>query len=80
MKKRLSFKCWNCERKYSLFKEITPEQELMVACPFCNQEAIVKLEPYKRAKISVLRGKDEEGPPAGYEYQFPDVIPTRKPE
>ena len=54
MEKRLVFRCWNCGRKYSLFKEITNQQELIVACPFCNKEAVVKLEIHR--KKSVLKG------------------------
>ena len=80
MKKRLAFKCWNCKRKYTLFKEITDEQTLIVPCPFCNEEAIVKLEPYKRDVKSVLKGEADEDQSIGYEYDFPEVIPTQKPE
>jgi DNA-directed RNA polymerase subunit RPC12/RpoP len=80
MKKRFYFKCWNCKRKYSLFKEITSQQELIVPCPFCNEEAVVKLEPYKKEKKSVLKGDAGGGQAIGYEYQFPEVIPTQKPE
>ena len=78
MEKRLVFRCWNCGRKYSLFKEITNQQELIVACPFCNKEAVVKLEIHR--KKSVLKGVADGEQALGYEYQFPDVIPTEKPE
>lgn len=78
MKKRFAFKCWNCKRKYTLFKEITDEQELIVPCPYCNEEAIVKLDPYKKKKKTVMRGNDDQE--IGYEYDFPEIIPTQKPE
>ena len=41
MKKRLKFKCWHCERTYSLFREITDEQKITIACPYCNKEGVV---------------------------------------
>ena len=78
MGKRLSFKCWNCKRTYSLFKEITNQQELIVPCPFCNKEAVVKLEIHR--KKTVMRGTAATEQAMGYEYEFPDVIPTQQPE
>ena len=80
MEKRFAFKCWNCRRDYTLFKEITDEQELIVPCPFCNAEAVVKLEPYKKKKKTVMRGAGDGEQSIGYEYDFPEVIPTQKPE
>jgi DNA-directed RNA polymerase subunit RPC12/RpoP len=80
MEKRLPFKCWNCNRKYTLFKEITKEQELIVQCPYCEAEAVAKLKPYERKTKTVLRGDDEDEHSVGYEYEFPEVIPTEKPE
>jgi DNA-directed RNA polymerase subunit RPC12/RpoP len=80
MGKRYKFKCWNCERIYSLFKEITGEQELIIACPFCNEEAVVKLDPYKHEKKPVMRIKGEGEQSVGFVYRFPAVIPTSKPE
>jgi DNA-directed RNA polymerase subunit RPC12/RpoP len=80
MEKRFAFKCWNCKRKYTLFKGITNQQELIVPCPFCNAEGVVKLEPYKKEKKTVLKGDGDGDQSIGYEYQFPEVIPTQKPE
>ena len=76
MEKRFAFKCWKCERKYTLFKSITKEQELIVQCPFCDSEAVVKLEPFKKKKMTVRRGDDDQS--IGYEYDFPEVIPTEE--
>ena len=75
MEKRLTFRCWNCGRKYSLFKEITDRRELIVACPFCNKETVVKLEPYRMK--TVFRGGGGSDQAVDYEYQPPDVIPTQ---
>lgn len=62
-----------------MFKEITSQQELIVPCPYCKAEAVVKLEPYRQEKKSILRGDAEGDQAIGYEYHFPEVIPTRKP-
>ncbi len=80
MKKRFTFKCWNCKRKYTLFKEITDQQVLIVPCPFCDEEAVVKLDPFKKEIKPVLKRETDGDQSVGYEYQFPEVIPTQKPE
>jgi DNA-directed RNA polymerase subunit RPC12/RpoP len=77
MGQRLEFRCWNCGRKYSLYKEITNEQELSAPCPFCNKEAVVKLAEHP--KKVVVRGTGAEQTVA-HEYQFPAVIPTQRPD
>ena len=79
-KNRFDFKCWNCKRTYSLYKEITNQQKLIVPCPYCNEEAEVTLETYRKEIKSIYKGlSDGEQQPQEYEYQFPDVIPTHKP-
>ncbi len=81
MRKRLAFQCWNCHRTYTLMKEITKEQELIVACPFCKAEAVVKLEPFIKPRKTVLRGDaDGQAETLGYEYDFPKIINTQQPE
>ncbi|HQV71299.1 MAG TPA: hypothetical protein PL141_15615 [Thermoflexales bacterium] len=72
--KRYTFKCWKCGREYSLFKEITDKQALIIQCPFCDAEGTVNTAQYKVK--TVMRGEGE----SGYKYQFPLVIPTKKPE
>jgi len=79
MKKRFTFKCWNCGKTYALLREITEAQELIVACPFCEKEAIVKLEPFKKKVISNLRGEGNDADEAlGFEYEFPEELPTEE--
>lgn len=80
MGNRYDFKCWNCSRSYSLYREITTEQELIVACPYCNIEGVVRLIPYRRKPKVVLRGEESQAETVGYEYAFPKVIPTEKPD
>jgi DNA-directed RNA polymerase subunit RPC12/RpoP len=82
MKKRYTFLCWNndCKRKYTLFREITKEQVVTVACPYCNVEAVVDLKPYRKEKKTVMRGDDNDEQSLGFELELPDIIPTQKPE
>lgn len=82
MNKTLKFQCWNCPKVYFQSLEITDQQEIIIACPYCKAEAVVNLRPYyKRLKTVLKREEDdqthlEEGE-AG--FQFPEVFPTRKP-
>lgn len=76
---RLTFKCWNCNRTYTLKpNQINEKQELIVPCPYCEAEAVVKLEPFKRKVISTFKGGDDQT--VGFEYDFPETISTQKPE
>ena len=81
MSKRLKLQCWNCPKTYFETLEITSQQEVIVRCPYCNAEAVVNLRPYRREQkvVNVLKGenKDSQG---NEEFQFPDFLPTRKPE
>jgi len=77
MKKRFSFKCWNCDRTYTLLREITEEQELIVACPYCEKEAVVKLKPFIKEKKVIRRGEAIEQF-IGVEYEFPEILPTEE--
>ena len=80
MKKRLTFKCWNCKRTYTLQREITTEQILTVACPYCGEEDVVDLDPYRKPIISAMRDVVLNKQAFGQDLQLPEVIPTRKPE
>jgi hypothetical protein len=81
MNKRLKLQCWNCPKTYFATVETSNEQKVIVRCSYCNAEAVVDLRPYhKQSKpVTVFRGenKDAQG---DEEFQFPDVVPTRKPE
>jgi len=76
-KRRFTFKCWSCNRKYTLLREITEEQELFVACPYCDKEAVVKLKPFEKDIKSTMRG-DREEESLGVEYDLPEVLPTEE--
>lgn len=80
MEKRFEFKCWKCERTYTLFREITNQQELFVGCPYCNTEGVVKLDPFRKQTKTVLRGKNAAEASLGDELQLPDILPTQKRE
>ncbi len=75
--KRLKFKCWNCKRNYSLWREILEEQVLAVACPYCNADGVVDLKPYRKEIKTVLKGKHSKES-LGDELVLPDILPTQK--
>lgn len=79
-KTRLPFKCWNCSKTYTLQREITQEQTLAVACPYCNTEGVVDLKPFRKKVKTVMRGSEDNEQDLGEELELPDVLPTRKPE
>jgi hypothetical protein len=83
MKKRLCFKCWNCGKEYTLFKPVAGGQVMIVACPFCNLEGVVNLEPYKKKKVQLMRSLASPVQAVGTgdqpaEMVFPEVIPTQE--
>ena len=81
MEKRFTFKCWNhdCQRTYTLLREITDQQELIVACPYCNKEGVVRLSKFPRKKIvPIVRGEEKAGQTLGEELVLPDIIPTHE--
>jgi len=80
MNKRLTFTCWKpkCRKKYTLFREITGEQELIVACPYCLTEGVVDLAPYRKPGRIVLRGVAASATASDFEIILPDVVPTRE--
>ena len=78
--KRRTFECWNCKRTYTLLREITKEQILSVACPYCDSEAVVDLKPFRKVKKVVMRGNSEDEQNLSEELELPDVLPTQKPD
>ncbi len=78
MKKRLKFLCCYCDREYSMTREITGKPTLLVACPFCEKEAVVDLDPYRKNTTSIFKSVD--APDKAIEaYDFPAVLPTSAP-
>jgi hypothetical protein len=78
MKKRFTFQCWNCQRTYTLFREITQGQEVIVACPYCHKEAVVDLSPYPKKKVIVAVRGEGDTEREIEELVLPDVLPTQK--
>ncbi len=79
MMKRLKFKCWKCEFEYSLTLELKGKPTLNVACPFCDAEAVVPLDPFRLTVDTVYRNGSSAKKTIGDEQAFPDVIPTTEP-
>ncbi len=73
--KRLAFSCWNCEETYTLLRKLTENKKLFVACPFCDEEAVVDLTPYEGEATSVYRG---EGTAGFADLELPEVLPTER--
>lgn len=74
-KKRPTFQCGSCNRKFSFQKEITAEQEWIFTCPYCGTELSIRLEPYKVKTVPVLRGDPSPGDSQDeWDYNFPEVI------
>lgn len=71
---RLTFECWNCEKTFSLLLD----SEFISACPYCEKEVVIDLNPFRTGKTSVLRGDSEDA--IGAATGFIDIIPTRQPE
>jgi uncharacterized Zn finger protein len=80
MKKRLTFACWNCPHSYSLLREIEGWPKLMVECPFCGQEGIADLDPYREQRVEVFKNDKADIIDVGEELKFPDKIPTKPPK
>ncbi len=76
MAKRLYFICWNCKRYFSIFKDITSQQKLVVPCPFCEKKCLVNLPTYRQKVKTIIRGDEVADSDEMYEYIFPDKIPT----
>lgn len=63
-----------------MFREITDEQKISVACPYCNAEAVVDLNPFRQEKRAVFRRENPDEQSLGMELQLPDILPTQKPD
>ena len=79
MEKRLEFKCWNCQKTYSLLRKIEAgKPQLWVACPFCGKEAVVDLDPYRKPVDTIYRQDSPQNITVGETvYDLPDILPTQ---
>ncbi len=78
-KKRLTFKCWNCDREYALTREIQGQPKLFVACPYCEKAAVVDLAPYRSPVVDIFKSIDMPKSNAEETLTLPAVIPTTAP-
>lgn len=74
MKKRLTFQCGKCTRTFAFTPELTDKQELLFTCPFCGTELVLRLQPFRRKKITILRGEEQADEAAAWDYAFPDLL------
>lgn len=56
------------------------QQTLAVACPYCKADGVVDLAPYLKDKKIIVRKEGNPKEDLGQEYQFPEILPTNKPE
>ena len=78
---RFTFACWNCTKSYTLFREISDEQVLTVACPFCHADGVVELAQHRKPKPkTVMRGSGDDTAAPGEELVLPPILPTQKPD
>ena len=81
MEKRLEFKCWNskCQKTYSLLREIGEgHPQLWVACPYCGEEGIADLDPFRKKVDKIYRGDSPQSITVGETvYDLPDILPTQ---
>jgi DNA-directed RNA polymerase subunit RPC12/RpoP len=80
MKKRLKFECWNCDRVFSLLLETDEKPDLISECPYCAEQVIIELEPYRKKEKAVFMRQNGEKSGIQTTEVFPDVIPTKQPE
>ena len=80
MKKRYKFKCWNCQRDYSLIRDLESVRQLVVACPYCEKEAVVDLRSDNSAVVNIFKSDDQPVTNPMTTLTLPDVIPTTQPE
>ncbi len=80
--KRFDFRCWKCNKAYSIFKEVKldpekeNEQKIKVACPFCGESAVADFFPHRSKKKFILRNSDAKEESFSYEYNLPKILPT----
>ncbi len=78
MKERLTFACWNCEESYRLVRDVSGQPKLRVQCPFCDEEAVAELDPYRSPVTDIYRS-DVPSNSREETINLPDIIPTREP-
>ena len=66
------------EKPFQLFTRLA-SMEKLVACPYCEKEAVVDLKPFQTQVKTVYRGDGESTSNAVDDYDFPGVIPTAAP-
>ena len=77
MKQRLQFRCWSCERVFSLLVELYEYPERLSQCPYCGKELMIKLNPFPPPPSPTFRngnGNGHSDPQGG--AAFPEVMTT----
>ncbi|MGH8476605.1 MAG: hypothetical protein ACRER2_12675 [Methylococcales bacterium] len=80
MNRRLKFRCWKCERDFSLLVEIDEYPDILTECPYCSEEVLIELAPYRDKKTTVFKSHSDAEREQAVGNAFPEIIPTRKPD
>lgn len=60
-RKRITIRCWNtaggCGHDYTWLATLDTSLELLIACPYCGAEAVVRLAPYALTTHETLAGE-----------------------
>ncbi len=76
-KKRITIRCWNapaCGREYSWLATFDGRPTLLIACPFCGKEAVVRLNPYETPEQIIAAGDGDAF--TLRTLNLPDVVPS----
>lgn len=81
-RKRLQFRCHSCKELYSLTRHLPDGEQprLIVACPFCQAEAVVDLAPWRDESVTLAKGIGDQvlnGDETPSVYQLPEILPTQ---
>ena len=72
--KRLKFQCWQCKREYSQLHDLRGQPRFFTECPFCGEEAVVDLAPYRSSVKEIYQSSEGDAPAAGETYTFPEIV------
>jgi len=78
-KKRITIRCWNapaCGREYSWLATFDGRPTLLIACPFCGKEAVVRLNPYETPERIISAGDEDAF--TLRTLNLPDVVPSEQ--
>ena len=80
MSNRLKFQCWNCKDVFSLLLDTDEKPDLISECPYCTEEVLIELEPYRNKETTLFRKDLQDNAKLLATDAFPEVVPTKNPD